>query len=320
MVDMRGTLSLLCGALLACGGAASHDGDGSDVGDAGQLADATPETLRPDAPLADAGEPRADAPRDTASTDALDATPETSAGCGTTGAPTGDLAETLTVAGETRRYDVVVPADYAAGKPLPLVFVFHYATGTIAAAKNYGIQKAPGAHAIFVFPQGTVIGGRTGWDESCTGKDVALVDQIKAKIAATYCIDEKRVFAAGFSWGADFTIDLGCCRGSELRALSAASGSGTQPIAKCTAPSPAFRFTYQPGGDAYYSAADFARPIGEYRALDGCSTTSASTSIPACASYDGCVRPVVECKYPGLGHGMPPGWGADTWAFFASFG
>ncbi len=255
-----------------------------------------------------------------------------SAGCGKTGGKTGDFTlQAKDGKGTTRTYEVVVATPYDASTPRALSFVYHGAGGTSAQAKGFGLQSAPGASAagIFVFPQGIAYANDgVGWDDSCGGYDVPFFDAMLVAIEADYCVDESRVFAAGFSWGGDHTTALACCRGKTFRAV--AVGSSTDEFANeadaatydnlpCPeATTAAIRFTHATGGDSAYPAPEFATTSALYRSWNACSSASTAVSPSPCVSYSACASPLVECSYDGLGHALPPGWGDDTWSFFSA--
>jgi poly(3-hydroxybutyrate) depolymerase len=244
---------------------------------------------------------------------------------------TGDFhLKTTDGNGTTRDYEVLVPNPYSPNTPLAVTFVYHGAGSSEAESKAYGVQGGTGAatSSIFVFPQGINYGSYgVGWDDSCAGRDVVFFDHMLQNLEANYCVDSSRVFAAGFSWGCDHVTSLACCRGSNIRAIAAASCSDDfQNTADyrtyINSPCPSstkvgIRFTYDPNGDAGYSAQDFATTLALYRSWDGCGT--ASVTAGACLSYQGCARPMLDCRYPVMGHTQPANWGKDTWSFFASF-
>ena len=257
----------------------------------------------------------------------------TGSGCGKPAAPTGDFhLHTTDGNGVARDYEVMVPTTYDPNTPLALAFLYHGAGGTEASAVAFGLQRAPGAasSAIFVFPQG--IPYQTygvGWDDRCAGYDMVFFDKMLSELTASYCIDPKRVFAGGFSWGCDHTTALACCRGSRLRAVAAASCSDDFANAAdyktyINEPCPAsgttgIRFTFDPQGDPAYTAQNFKMTSALYESLNSCLATSAATAVTPCVSFQGCSKPLVECPYPGLGHGLPANWATDTWSFFSTF-
>ncbi len=247
--------------------------------------------------------------------------PPRSAGCGRKPARTGYLDRAITVAGKARRYQLYVPDGADGTTPLPLVLVFHGRDGDIAGAEGFGIQDAAaaeGRRALFVFPQALPRGGAVGWALGCGGEDMQLVDAMLAATEAEECVDPHRIFTTGFSWGADMTIAIGCCRGDVVRAIAPTSGTGWHRSG-CTAQRPAYRVTIGTA-DPIYSVADVHAVTEQYRESQGCSAASApAVPDPPCVGYTGCAAPVVECVYDGLGHGAPPGGWAQVWRFFAGF-
>jgi poly(3-hydroxybutyrate) depolymerase len=143
------------------------------------------------------------------------------------------------------------------------------------------------------------------------------MQQIMASLESTYCIDTRRRFATGFSWGGDMVNALACCLGPTFRAVANASGgelwNGTCPNLE----RPAFRITYA-NNDAYPQSG-FDQVMDFFRGAQGCAGSSSTTTPSPCRAWNGCAKPVIECRYTGLGHTFPSGWADDTWAFFATF-
>ena len=251
-----------------------------------------------------------------------------SAGCGLTGKPTGDLhLQGKDGAGVARDYQVLVPLSYEPSTPLALTFVYHGGGGSSAEAKALGLQAAPGAAkaSIFVFPQGIAFQNYgVGWDDRCNGSDMAFFDDMVASLGASYCIDQDRVYAGGFSWGCDQVTALSCCRGDKVRAIAAASCSDefTNPADyKTYQPCPvagrtAIRFTHDRTFDRGYPAPLFATTTTLFRSWNACSATATPISPGPCRTF-GCRTPFVDCPYDNLGHSLPTGWGADSWLFFS---
>ncbi len=211
------------------------------------------------------------------------------------------------------------------------MFVYHGSNATSAVAESYGIQTLPtaAASALFVFPQGVPFESYgVGWNDACSGYDMVFFDHMLATLTADYCIDETRIFAAGFSWGGDQVTALACCRGASVRAVASAACTDEFSNPKdfrsyenlpCPAAgTTAVRFSFDPAGDEALSADMFASTSALYRTLNGCAT-SVSAAAGACRSYAGCKEPFLECAYPKLGHGLPKSWARDTWNFFAQF-
>ncbi len=147
---------------------------------------------------------------------------------------------------------------------------------------------------------------------------MALFDAIVKALESEYCVDTNRLMVAGFSWGQDMSTAVGCCRGSEVRAIGGASGL-FDASNKCTTPAPAFRLTSDANGDQYYPLDQLTQNVDHWVSANHCSMTTMPISPAPCNEYVGCDRPVIWCKYMNLGHALPPNWGSDTWAFLWSF-
>lgn len=244
-----------------------------------------------------------------------------SPGCGK-GAPTSGLVEgKLTVDGTERTFGYYVTAGYSPNEAVPLVFGFHGNGGNGEQSAGFGIQdaaEAAGKNGVFFFPNGVAQQGGVGWAMGESGMDVAYFDAMLEYAKNEFCIDEKRVFVAGFSWGCDFSNALGCYRGDVIRAVQCYSGAFYS--SGCTSEVPAYRVSYStPDGTDAYSEAELTGAVEHYQTAHGCSATTQASSPSPCLAYDGCAKPVVYCAYPDMGHTLPQGAGTDTWAFFSSF-
>lgn len=296
---------------LACGCAG-----GSEVTDSSAIADAGAHDVA--SSTADAGaHDIASATADTnAPADAM-----FSAGCQNSAAVTTGLSSlTMKIDGVDRTYQVQVPTSYQAGSPLALVFVFHGNGGSGTGSIGFGLQNAPGASdgAIYVFPDGLqFMSYGVGWDETCGSYDLRWMQQIITSLESTYCIDPHRRFAAGFSWGGDMVNALSCCLGPTFRAVANASGGELWNQSCPNLERPALRITYA-DNDAYPQSG-FDQVLGFFRDAQSCTNSSSATPPSPCRAWDGCTKPVIECRYPGLGHSFPANWAADTWEFFSTF-
>jgi len=236
--------------------------------------------------------------------------------------------------GKPRTYKILVPVGYDPRVARALVFVFHAAGGNSDQSLAWGLQNAAGAaaDAIFVFPDGIAYQNYgIGWDDTSSGHDLPFFDNMRRDVQSHYCIDTARIFAAGFSWGADFVIALACNRGEAIRAVAANSASddyrntadySTYFGLPCPAHQhPAMRFEHAASGDSSYPAPDFATTTHLLRFLNSCSATAtpvrSSTAVKSCVTFEGCTSRLLECTFDQkLGHVLPPNWAQDTWDFF----
>ncbi|MEP7050891.1 MAG: hypothetical protein ABJB12_11075 [Pseudomonadota bacterium] len=151
------------------------------------------------------------------------------------GLPTSTILK-ITSGGMSREYVLDIPADYDPTHPYRLIFSWHQVGGSDVAnaigqypanqgpnfdAEHYaffGLQREATAAkqpVIIVAPEG--IGG-TPWDYT---RDVVLFDDLLALMDKNLCIDDNRVFATGFSFGAMMSYALSITRQDKLRGVVA---------------------------------------------------------------------------------------------------
>jgi poly(3-hydroxybutyrate) depolymerase len=308
--------------LSACGGTTTPDDAQATLIDAGAIADASvDQATHVDGAMSPPVDGAAAIPDMTSMTSSL-----ASAGCNVDAPAEGVLAlQAKDGTGASRDYQLYTPNVYDKSKRYALVFMY--------SNDPVGIENIPGSRdaAFFIRPTQSQTQWGMGWDDTCGGKDVGYFDDMLAYVADHYCLDLHRVFASGFSWGADHATALACCRADKLRAIASHASDDEYATAsdfttywnwgQCSHPAvpPAVRFTHQVLEDGAYPAPLFDTTSKLYRALDGCAATSQPTTPSPCVKYDGCTAPVVECEYTGIGHDFYPDWAKDSWAFFASF-
>ncbi len=245
--------------------------------------------------------------------------------CGAASGVTGEQKITLDVGGQMRSYLLSVPAGYTGKDPLSLVLVFHERASDGAKIKvDLPIEAKAGGKAIFVYPDGqpqVIANNDTAWElqsaaDGKEGPDVLLVDALVASISDSYCLDTKRVFAAGFGYGAEFVDTLGCYRGDVVRAIAPVAGGDVFHDEFCKgAPS-----TWIAHGkdDVTIGYDKFAIPSRDHwLTRDGCEMTSSPTDPAPCKSYPGCKNgaAVTFCGHSGLG--VPDFAAQAIWDFFA---
>ncbi len=139
--------------------------------------------------------------------------------------------------GRERSYHIHVPE--AADGPLPLVVVLHGAMDnafTIERISRF-TDKAQKENFIVVYPNGTneFDGSATGltWNGgNCCGfadaekiGDVAFIRELVEKISREHRVDPARIYAAGFSNGAQLAYRLGCEAADVFAAIAPVSGA-----------------------------------------------------------------------------------------------
>ncbi|PPQ76122.1 hypothetical protein CVT24_003841 [Panaeolus cyanescens] len=128
----------------------------------------------------------------------------------------------------SRQYILQVPANYNPNREYRLIFGFHWRGGNMnnVAPGYYGLRSLAGESAIFVAPNGL----DAGWANT-NNRDIQFVDQIVNEVKNNLCVDERQVFATGFSFGGGMSYSLACSRANVFRAVSVIAGA---QISGCT--------------------------------------------------------------------------------------
>ncbi|GEM_PF-1590838 len=246
-----------------------------------------------------------------------------SPGCGSSPGATGVIEATIDVRGQMRTYLLSIPASYDANEPYPLVFGWHGRGSNAAQARAYfGIEEASAGQAVFVYSDGlpqASVDGDSGWDLTAGGDDVALFDAILVELLATLCIDEKRVFSTGHSFGGYMSNALGCFRGDVLRGIAPVASGG--PFGACVGPMAAWITHGTKDERVNISLGEATRDY--WADANGCSTTTMTTDPEPCIAYRDCGAgtPVIWCQHEEtalMGHGWPSFIAQGAWNFFAS--
>jgi polyhydroxybutyrate depolymerase len=239
-----------------------------------------------------------------------------------------------------RSYILYVPTGLNKNKPTPLVFDFHgYKMG---AAYHYNYSQmwlvAEKYKFILVTPLGTTNlpyelgfgwnGGAccypaTGDPETPFGDghdlltpvdDVGFVSDMIDEIMIDYCIDPKRIFAAGFSNGGGMSIRLACelsvVSDHRIAAIAAVASAGTA-IPACLSAPPFPIIAFKGTADSSYEAALYNIDLA--RQHNGCSDKTKiyfQEGDVTCKIYKGCHQnaKVAFCEIQDGGHNWP---GAD---------
>ncbi|HEY8172149.1 MAG TPA: PHB depolymerase family esterase [Dehalococcoidia bacterium] len=195
----------------------------------------------------------------------------------------GNSNETITSGGIERSYILHVPPQYDGSQAVPLVLNFHgFGSGATQQA-NYSRfpAKADEAGFIAVTPDGT--GTPRRWNLFPTGQpdDIAFVRDLLDSLEANLCIDGKRVFVAGISNGAAFSMQLACAMPDRI-AAAAAVAALTYPL-RCTDGT-------QTGVIAFHGTADPCVPFTGGTSACGLMLPVApiETSALNWAKHDGC--------------------------------
>jgi poly(3-hydroxybutyrate) depolymerase len=195
-----------------------------------------------------------------------------------------------------------------------LIFVFHGLGGDGDQIRSYfGFEAQAGGQALFVYPDGLVVPaeGETGWDES----DLPFFDAMMSEISASHCVDAKRIFAAGHSFGAYMSNLVGCERGDVVRAIAPVSG-GLVAAGACKGPVAAW--LAHGDMDPIVAQSEGIAARDHWIGANGCASTSKPTTPSPCVAYDGCSanHPVTWCSFPGGHFPLPAFTQQAIWDFF----
>ena len=139
-----------------------------------------------------------------------------------------------TVDGEKREALVFSPTPTTVAVKHPLVFAFHGHGGNMQGASQLMHFQTIWKEAIVVYPQGlptpTVVdpqGLRPGWQDEAGqqgDRDLKLFDAMVATMRQQYSVDDRRIYATGFSNGGVFGYLLWAERGQTLAAIAECAG------------------------------------------------------------------------------------------------
>ncbi len=115
-------------------------------------------------------------------------------------------------------YLLSVPTDPVPGRPAPLILMFHgFGSNSHEFAQLTDMPtKGAALGNVVVTPDGP----NNTWNLDPHGPDATFVDAIVASVAKSRCIDTHRVFTAGFSQGAAFTLQYSCARPDRIAAMA----------------------------------------------------------------------------------------------------
>jgi polyhydroxybutyrate depolymerase len=227
-------------ALLGLGCSVGADDSVSDVDPAREVAE-VPDT--PEASAADMGPAESDV--QSMGEDAIaDVTlpdagpvevvaPEVSApSCGELSLGPGDYDRTISVAsGPPRYYHVHVPPSGPLGTAMPVVFVLHgyfdpWQRVRIVSRMN---DVADERGFIAVYPEGRDetwnAGTCCGFAAHTATEDVTFMSTVLDEVQASWCVDPKRVHAAGLSNGGMMALRLGCELSERIASVASVRGN-----------------------------------------------------------------------------------------------
>lgn len=219
------------------------------------------------------------------------------------------IYDTITNGGLQRAYILYVPASYTPGTPAPLVFNFHGYTSTSDQQMWYGDFRsiADTAGFLVVHPMGTTDGsGQPHWNvgwTTPTADDVDFTSALIDSIAASYDINQDRVYSTGMSNGGFMSFHLACNLSNRIAAIASVTGSivpATLSACNPAHPTPILQIH----GDAdptvpYSGGFGWSEPIGsllvDWAAINNITASPINDSLPDIDPSDGST--VVRTQY-----------------------
>ena len=249
--------------------------------------------------------------------DAASAMP--SAGCQMPATP-GVAQLMIDVDGAQRSFVLVVPDGYDADVAMPLVFGWHGAGGNGVILRAYtGVESEARGSAVFVYPDGRVVQstGTTGWELQDGSDDMKFYDALYEQVLGELCIDTKRVFSYGHSFGGYMSNSVACYRSETTRAIGVVAGGG--PAGTCGAPVSAWISHARNDPTVPFSQGEGT--LNRWFGIDGCSAETSPVDPEPCVQYAGCSSGarLHWCATDTGAHNWPAYGGAGVWSFFASF-
>jgi polyhydroxybutyrate depolymerase len=246
--------------------------------------------------------------------------PAGTSGCGKTDFPKS-ARNTIMVADLSREYIVKVPDGYDSSQPYKLIFAWHYLGGSADGIANgfgggyYGLESMAAGSTIFVAPEGI----DAAWPNT-GGRDIAFAKAMVDWMRSNYCVDDKRIFSVGFSYGAIMSNTVGCQMGDVFRAIAPMSGSGPNSFGGGSCKGPVAAWMSHGMSDTTVPFASGQASRDHWVQANGCQTTSKPTDPSPCVTYDGCMAgyPVTWCEFAGT-HQQPSFGPAAIWKFFSQF-
>jgi polyhydroxybutyrate depolymerase len=148
-----------------------------------------------------------------------------SAGCSVTPAvPAGETKVDLSSGGDARFYLRHVPSAHDGITPVPVVMDLHGWSETAALQELASGFGPYGDTKGFVTVTPEAQGSAHVWDLSLGGKDLTYLGGVLDDVERTLCVDQNRIFVAGYSYGAYMTSAMACQFADRVAAAGPVAG------------------------------------------------------------------------------------------------
>lgn len=226
----------------------------------------------------------------------------------------GDTTRSLIHAGIERTYILHIPTGYDAARPTPLVLAFH---GLNLDAQEMirisGLNRqADISGFIVVYPNGT--GTKKSWNGGhCCGEaamdnvdDVGFVRTLIDEVAALVNLDQKRVYATGFSNGAIMVYRLACELSDRIAAVGPVSATQIQEDQEACHPARSVPVIH------FHGTADRLNPYDGGTTAAGFEFVSVDDAIGFWVEKNACPNPVQQTESGTIRHDVYAPCAQDT--------
>jgi polyhydroxybutyrate depolymerase len=226
----------------------------------------------------------------------------------------GTQLRAITSAGRERTFQIDAPASALAGRPVPLVLMFHGVFSNGATIQEVTGMPEKAAEQGFITVAGDGIGQSWNAGLCCDPAaaddvdDVQFARDVVAAVETEYCIDPQQIYASGFSNGGAMVFRL-ICEASDLFAAYAPVG-GSLALFPCEPERarPLFIINNVEDPIVPYALGEFS--FDTFLELDGCSGSGTQVAPNAtCQVAPFCADDVSIgfCGVEGIGHVWPGG-------------
>lgn len=216
------------------------------------------------------------------------------------------------VDGEERAAIIYPPAVHDKHQPPPLVFVFHgHGDNAWFATEQFPFQTL-WPEAVVVFPQGLhrsaasdPNGERRGWQHfpgEFGDRDLKFFDAMLRTLRGKYRVDDRRIYAAGFSNGGFFDYILWAQRANLFAAFSPCAAAIREPL-QITTPKPVFVVAGEKDDRVLFP--EQRKTIALLKQINGCTGDGRSWQDPRATRYTSAAGPPVIAFVHERGHAVP---------------
>jgi polyhydroxybutyrate depolymerase len=230
--------------------------------------------------------------------------------------PGGVVDHLLTSGGREREYRLFVPDSYDGATRLPLIFNLHGTGGNAAGqAEDSGMERlAQGEGLLVIGLQGFQNNWNVLMNDPSAVDDVQYTRDVLDDALQKVCVDERKVYATGFSGGARMSSRLACNLSDRIAAIAPVSGiRWTAPCNGRAVPVVTFHGLADPqntyagmarADEWVESVEDALEGWANHNGCDGARNETPEVDLVSVYSYGNCSdgADVVLYRIAGLGH------------------